>query len=76
MIVRPLPVVQKAIRTWRVVKAVGWDGARDLHDATFRGWEVAFLGLALGMLSEADREAERADQVGFLQALLRPAGRG
>lgn len=76
MIVEPLPVCAAAIRVWRVVRAVGWDGARDLVPATFRGWEVEFLGIALGMLADADRDAERQDQVGLLEALTRRAPRG
>lgn len=76
MIVEPLPLCGSAIRVWAVVRAVGWQGACDLVSATFRGWEVEFLGLAMGMLAEADRDAERQDQVGLMQALLRRAPRG
>lgn len=71
MVTLPLPAVRKALRLWRLVRAAGWPAAERLSDATFTGWEVEFLGVALGMLSDADRAAERDEHVGFLEALRR-----
>lgn len=55
---------------------MGFEGALRVGQGTFAGWEVEFLGQALGMLADAHRDAERADQVGLLKSLLRPHPRG
>lgn len=58
----PLPVVDRAMQTHRVVRAVGWQGAQDLLNETWAGWEADFLPEALAMLSEADLASEYRTQ--------------
>lgn len=60
--VLPTPVVQRAMRVYSVVAGAGWDAAMELCTATFRGWEVEFLGAALGMLRAADDDMELVNQ--------------
>lgn len=61
--VLPLPVVSKVLRIWETVRAVGWDAASQMMVGTFTGWECEFLGEAVAMMSQADRAAEREEQI-------------
>ena len=48
--VLPLPIVQRAERVAKLVKAGGWDCACALLDEEFRGWECDYLAVALPAL--------------------------
>lgn len=55
----PSALVSRVMDVWALVRAVGWEGAKNLAEDTFTGWEVGFLRYALGVLSEWDREQDR-----------------
>lgn len=46
----------------RVVRGAGWEAAVALCDGTWAGWEAEFLGAALGILSDLDRDRALLDQ--------------
>lgn len=50
----------------RVVRAVGWDGALALCEGTWAGWQAEFLGAALGVLADLDRDRESLEQARML----------
>lgn len=55
---QPLPIVERIMHVFSVSRAVGWDGARDLCDDTFVGWECDALALGMAVLGEASREED------------------
>ena len=70
----PSPLIERVFDVWDVVKAVGWQGAKDLCTESFVGWEVEFLGHALGVLRRfddaEDREAQRRALLGAFGGAL------
>jgi hypothetical protein len=72
--VLPWPVVERVLDVARVVRAVGWEGAVELHGGTWRGWEVHFLGRALTLCAEADRDAGILEQAHVWRAAMLGGG--
>lgn len=55
---------------WAVVKAIGWEGAKEVCNETFTGWEVGFLFYALSMLADWERAVELDHQHRLLKQAL------
>lgn len=66
----PLGIVERVMDFHGLVRAVGWDGARELSGQTFEGWEVDFLEVALGILSSEAAGRDRLDHLRLVGLML------
>lgn len=66
----PEPVVERVLALYDLVRAVGWDGARELSSETFDEWEADFVAEALGILASETRGQDHLEQLRLWALML------